>query len=162
MSAETLSIDVYQLTTLIAHAADGRLDDGPLSMSFFFRKLPKQRNYVVSCGLRSIVEYCHAVRFSSEELAVLDAHPILGPALQTEPGQKTRAALQAIDGFEGEIDAAPEGTLAFAGPALREDGSPLQVGGIPLTAYTPLLQVRASLPLCKLIETPWLSRIRCV
>ena len=60
MSAETLSIDVYQLTTLIAHAADGRLDDGPLSMSFFFRKLPKQRNYVVSCGLRSIVEYCHA------------------------------------------------------------------------------------------------------
>jgi len=159
VSAETLSIDVYQLTTLIAHAADGRLDDGPLSMSFFFRKLPKQRNYVVSCGLRSIIEYCQAIRFSSEELMVLGAHPILGPALKTEPGQRVLAALQAIDGFEGEIDAVPEGTLAFAGPALREDGSPLQVAGIPLTAYTPLLQVRASLPLCKLIETPWLSRI---
>jgi nicotinate phosphoribosyltransferase len=159
VSLDSLSVDVYQLTTLIAHAADGRMDDGPLSMSFFFRKLPKQRNYVVLCGIRSIVEHCQSLRFSAEELGLLDAHPILGPAMQTRPGQRVRAALAAIDGFEGEIDAAPEGTLAFAGPALREDGTPLLVSGVPLTAYTPLLQVRTSLPLCKLIETPWLSRI---
>ncbi|MBL8632320.1 MAG: hypothetical protein JNM40_03790 [Myxococcales bacterium] len=159
MSLDSLSIDVYQLTTLIAHAADGRIDDGPLAMSFFFRKLPKQRNYVVLCGIRSILEHCQSLRFSQEELELLDSHPILGPALQTRPGQRVRSELQAIDGFEGEIDAAPEGTLAFAGPALREDGTPLVVAGIPLTAYTPLLQVRTSLPLCKLIETPWLSRL---
>jgi len=157
--AHSLALDVYQLTTLIAHAAEGRLSDGLLSMSFFFRKLPKQRNYVVSCGLRSIVDYCHSLRFSASELATLDHHPILGPALRTGPGRLVREALCAIDGFEGEIDALPEGTLAFAGPALREDGSPLLIGGVPLTAYTPLLQVRTSLPLCKLIETPWLSRL---
>lgn len=159
MSLDSLSIDVYQLTTLIAHAADGRIDDGPLAMSFFFRKLPKQRNYVVLCGIRSIVEHCQSLRFSAQELRILDEHPILGPAMQTAPGQRVRQELQSIDGFEGEIDAAPEGTLAFAGPALREDGTPLLVAGAPLTAYTPLLQVRTSLPLCKLIETPWLSRL---
>ncbi len=159
MSLDALSIDVYQLTTLIAHAASGRLTDDSLSMSFFFRKLPKQRNYVVTAGLRSIVEYCHSLRFTSAELATLDSHPILGPALTTPFGKQVRAALAAIDGFEGDIDALPEGTLAFAGPALREDGTPLVVAGVPLTAYTPLLQVRTSLPLCKLIETPWLSRL---
>lgn len=159
MSLSALTLDVYQLTTLIAHAADGRLSDGPLAMSFFFRKLPKQRNYVVNCGLRSIVQHCQSLRFSAEELALLDSHPILGPALSTKTGQLVRDALARLDGFDGEIDAIPEGTLAFAGPAQREDGSPLLVSGTPLFAYTPLLQVRTDLTLCKLIETPWLSRI---
>lgn len=154
-----LSIDVYQLTTLIVHAAEGRLDGRPLGMCFLFRRLPNQRNYVVACGLRSILDFCESLRFSPEELRTIADHPVLGPALKTEPGQKVHEALARLDGFVGDIDALPEGTLAFAGPALDESGQPVLIDGTQLVAYTPLLQVRTDLVTAKLIETPWLSRL---
>ncbi len=169
-----LGLDVYQITTLIAHAAEGRLDPlvaGPsftplgganrptLGMSFFFRRLPKNRNYVVAAGLRSIVRHCQALRCSAEDLQTLDEHPLIGPALRTAPGQIVRDALCRLDGFVGDIDALPEGTLAFAGPAQDEKGRQVLVDGMPLYAYTPLIQVRTDMVFAKLIETPWLSRL---
>jgi nicotinate phosphoribosyltransferase len=156
MSLSTLTADVYQLTTLIAHADAGRLEQ-QLAMSFFFRKLPKNRNYVVFCGLRSILEHAAQMQLDAAELEMLLAHPIIGPALRTRP--EVIAALRGLDGFEGEIDALPEGTLAFAGPASRSDGKPLIVAGAPLNIYTPLLQIRTDMLRAKLIETPWLGRI---
>jgi nicotinate phosphoribosyltransferase len=159
VSLSALTLDVYQLTTLFAHAANGKLTNDPLSMSFFFRKLPKQRNYVVSCGLRSIIEHCQSLSFSAEELHFLRTHPVLEPVFNTPLGDRISAELSSLNGFEGDIDALPEGTLAFAGPALREDGTPFLIGGSPISAYTPLLQVQTKLSLCKLIETPWLSRL---
>lgn len=165
MSLSALGVDVYQLTTLIAHAAQGRLgtasgDPGSaLAMNFFFRRLPRQRNYVVTAGLRSILAHCRELRFDAEDLRMLDEHPVLAPALQTPAGQAVRAALLQLDGFVGEIDALPEGTLAFAGPARRPGGEPVVIDGVPLVAYTPLIQVRTDLVTAKLIETPWLSRL---
>jgi nicotinate phosphoribosyltransferase len=156
MSLDTLGIDVYQLTTLVAHADEGRLQHR-LSMGFFFRKLPKARNYVVFCGLRSILQHAAQLGFDAADLETLAAHPALGPALAARP--EVLAALRALDGFEGEIDALPEGTLAFAGPGLRTDGKPLVAAGVPLQLYTPLIQVKTDLPRAKLIETPWLARI---
>ena len=47
----------------------------------------------------------------------------------------------------------------FAGKASRTDGSPLEINGVPLSIYTPLLQVRTDLLRAKLIETPWLGFI---
>lgn len=158
--AHVFGLDVYQLTTLIAHAAEGRLHSSqPLWMSFFFRRLPRNRRFVLPVGLRSIVEHCQSLRLSHEELATLDQHPILGPALQTGPGRAVREALAALDGFVGDIDALPEGTPAFAGPALDRARQPVVIAGIPLFAYTPLVQVSTSMVLAKLIETPWLSRL---
>jgi nicotinate phosphoribosyltransferase len=157
---QAFGLDVYQLTTLIAHAAEGRLHSSqPLAMSFFFRRLPRARRFVVTAGLRSIVEHCRALRLSHEELATLDSHPILGPALASAAGRAVRQGLAALDGFVGDIDALPEGTLAFAGPALDRRRQPVVIAGVPLIAYTPLLQVRTSLIHSKLIETPWLSRL---
>lgn len=170
-SVQSLGLDVYQLTTLIAHAAEGRLarygeasqELGPLGMSFFFRRLPKNRNYVVAAGLHSIVEHCQGLRFSEAELKTLDEHPILGRPLATAPGQAVRDRLRCIDGFEGEIDALREGTLAFAGSARDTAGQRvmLRIGSeqVPIVAYTPLLQVRTELIFAKLIETPWLCRL---
>lgn len=155
-----LGLDVYQMTTLIAHAAEGRLySSRPLSMSFFFRRMPRKRSYVLPCGLRSILEHCQHLRLQHSELLTLDAHPLIGPSLQTAPGRAVRAALAALDGFEGDIDALPEGTPAFAGPALDRDRQPVVIDGIALVAYTPLIQVRTDLVRAKLIETPWLSRL---
>lgn len=165
MSLPALGIDVYQLTTLITQAAQGHLattpgaPSGALGMNFFFRRLPSQRNYVVAAGLRRIVEHCGELRFDADDLAMLDEHPVLGPALHSPPGQLVRAALARLDGFVGDIDALPEGTLAFAGPAYSSRGEPVVIDGTQLIAYTPLVQVRTDLVTAKLIETPWLSRL---
>ncbi len=159
MSARMMGIDVYQLTTLCAHAREGRLGHR-LAMSFFFRRLPRQRNFVVFCGLRAILEQCAEMRFDGADLTALRAHPLLGPAFARDPG--VLEALAAIDGFEGDIDALAEGTLAFAGAARCRDGSAFLVEGAPVIAYTPLLQARTDLVRAKLIETPWLSRINAM
>jgi nicotinate phosphoribosyltransferase len=156
MSLATLTLDAYQLTTLVAHADEGRIDD-QLAMAFFFRRLPPQRNYVLFCGLRSLLEHAAQMRLDGEELQALLDDPLLGPALRQRP--LVMSKLQEVDGFVGEIDALPEGTPAFAGPALRSDGRPWHCGGAQVNIYTPLLQVRTDLLRAKLIETPWLGRI---
>jgi nicotinate phosphoribosyltransferase len=156
MSLATLTVDAYQLTTLVAHADAGRLA-APVSMAFFFRKLPAQRNYVLFCGLRSLLEHASQMRLGDDDIGTLTGDPLLGPALKKRP--ELVRALQNLASFEGEIDALPEGTPAFAGPALRDDGKPFLVGETEVRVYTPLLQVRTDLLRAKLIETPWLGRI---
>jgi nicotinate phosphoribosyltransferase len=156
MSLDTMTIDAYQLTTLVAHADAGRTQ-AAMAMAFFFRKLPRNRNYVLFCGLRQILEHAAGMRFDAGEIETLLVDPLLGPALSARP--QLVAALWALDGFDGEIDALPEGTPAFAGPALCSDGRPFTVGETRIGIYTPLMQVRTDLLRAKLIETPWLGRI---
>ena len=156
MSRGTFGIDTYQLTTLIAHADAGRLEHD-VRMAFFFRRMPRSRAYCVFCGRRQILEHAAQMRFDAREMAALDAHPMLGPALRARPS--VRRALEALDGFAGDIDAMPEGTLAYAGPAVRTDGKPLDVLGARLVIYTPLLRVRTDMVRAKLIETPWLGYV---
>src|SRR5262249_8983173 len=122
MSLDTLAVDAYQLTTLLAHADAGRLTHR-VSMGFFFRKLPARRNYVVFYGLRWILEQAAQQSLAPDELDAISSHPTLGPALAARPA--VLDALRALRGFCGDIDALPEGTLAFAGPGLRSDGRPL-------------------------------------
>ena len=152
--SETLSLDTYQLTTLVAHADAGRLDH-TLSMAFFFRKMPKARNFVLSCGLRPLLAHAAALRFDPGDLEALRSHPLLGPALASRPALWD--SLVRLDGFDGELDALPDGTPAFAGPALRTDGTPFRIDDAQVTIYTPLAQVTCGLLQAKLIETPWLS-----
>lgn len=154
MTLATLGIDAYQLTTLLTHADEGRLDH-EVTMSFFFRRMPKERRFVLFAGLRRIVEHAAQMSLDGAELEALASHPSIGPALRARPVVTER--LRALRGFRGSIDAMPEGSVAFAGPASRTDGSPLLIGGAPLSVYTPLLQVRTDLLRAKLVETPWLG-----
>jgi nicotinate phosphoribosyltransferase len=156
MSLPTLGIDAYQLTTLLTHADEGRLDH-EVTMSFFFRRMPKDRRFVLFSGLRRVVEHAAQMSLDPHELSALKQHSAIGPALSARPAVLER--LQALRGFRGSIDAMPEGSVAFAGPASRTDGSPLSIAGEPLSIYTPLLQVKTDLLRAKLIETPWLGFI---
>lgn len=155
MSA-TLGIDAYHLTTLIAHADQGRLDHR-VAMCFFFRSMPRARNYVVFCGLRQVLAHAASMHFDAKDLETIRQHPILGPALAARPA--VWQALERLDGFEGDIDALPEGTLAYAGPGIRTTGEPFIVAGTQVILYTPLIQTRTDMVRAKLIETPWLSRM---
>lgn len=154
MSLPTLGIDAYQLTTLLTHADEGRLDH-EVTMSFFFRRMPPGRRFVLFSGLRRILEHAAQMSLDPNELAALESHSAIGPALLARPAVGER--LKALRGFRGSIDAMAEGSVAFAGPASRTDGSPLVIGGAPLSIYTPLLQVKTDLLRAKLIETPWLG-----
>jgi nicotinate phosphoribosyltransferase len=156
MSLATLGVDTYQITTLVTHADAERLAQR-VSMSFFFRKLPKSRNFVVFCGLRQILAHAAQMRLDADDLDVLAKHPLLGPALAARPA--VIEALRALDGFDGEIDAIAEGTLAFAGPGVRTDGKPLRIADAQLQLYTPLMQVRTDMIRAKLLETPWLGYV---
>lgn len=154
MTTATLGIDAYQLTTLLTHADEQRLNQ-EVSMAFFFRRMPKNRAFVLFSGLRRILEHAEQMRIDEGELAMLEGHSAIGPALAARPAVVER--LRALRGFVGSIDAMPEGSIAFAGPAARTDGTPLMIGGAPLSIYTPLLTVRTDMLRAKLIETPWLG-----
>ncbi len=156
MSLATMGIDAYQLTTLVAHADAGRLDH-QVSMSFFFRRMPAHRNFVVFAGLRQVLEHAAQMGFDEGDLALFDNHPIVGAALQSRPALRT--ALRQMKGFVGEIDAVPEGTLVYADAARDATGAPVQIAGAPLRIYTPMIQVRTDMVRAKLIETPWLGYI---
>jgi nicotinate phosphoribosyltransferase len=154
MTTATLGIDAYQLTTLLTHADEERLDQ-EVSMAFFFRRMPKNRAFVLFSGLRRILEHAEQMRIDEGELDALKHHSAIGPALAARAEVVER--LRALRGFVGSIDAMPEGSTAFAGPAARTDGSPLMIAGSPLSIYTPLLQVKTDMLRAKLIETPWLG-----
>ncbi len=154
--SDTLGVDAYQLMTLVAHFDAERLEQR-LAMAFFFRKLPHERNFVVFCGLRQVLEHAQSMRFSPEDLGTLSGHPLLGPAIAARPALLRK--LQDFDGFRGDIDGLPEGTLAFAGPGLRETGEPFTILGTRVQLYTPLLQIVTGMLEAKLVETPWLSSI---
>ena len=156
MTLATLGIDTYQLTTLVAHADAGRLDHR-VTMAFFFRRLPKTRNYVVACGIRHALAHGAQLALGDAEIATLMGHPLLGPALDARPALVH--ALRSLYGFDGEIHAVPEGTLLYSGPGLRTDGTPIVVGGAPLQLYTPMLRIETDIVRAKLVETPWLGYI---
>jgi nicotinate phosphoribosyltransferase len=119
--------------------------------------MPRSRGYVVFCGLRRILEHAAQMGIDGPDLDALLRHPVLGPALAARPALVS--ALRELSGFTGEIDAMAEGTLAFAGPAVRTDGRPLDVAGARLVIYTPLVRVRTDMVRAKLLETPWLGYV---
>lgn len=161
LSNPATQIDLYQLTSLVPHFDAGKANV-PVTMAFFSRRLPKgldgqpTRGYLLWVGLRRCLEWLSTVRFDAARIETLCAHPLLGPALTARP----ELVAQLRDWrFRGEIDAPPEGTALVAGPAVRMDGTPLEVDGVRPAAQTPYLVVRCDLLTAKLIETPLLSII---
>src|SRR5688572_22628082 len=111
MSLPTLGIDAYQLTTLLTHADEGRLDH-EVSMAFFFRRMPKHRRFVLFSGLERILEHAAQMSLDMNEVDQLANHTAIGPALKARPAVVER--LRRLRGFSGSIDAMPEGSVAFA------------------------------------------------
>ncbi len=154
-------LDLYQLTSLVPHW-DAGLATMPVTMSFFSRRLPRDedgtplRGFLLWTGLHKALEWLSNARFDEEALETLQAHPALGAALRARP--ELVAALRAWR-FTGEIDAPPEGTPLWAGPAVDAAGARLDVDGVRPAAQTPYLVVRTDLLSAKLIETPLLSII---
>lgn len=157
MNTDALMVDLYQIATLFAHEGiDPARINQRVQMSFFSRKVPNNRNYIMFVGLRSILE--HMKQFDhgtvSEMIWELSKHPMIGPVLAKHAD--IFAHLK-FDDFH--LMSMQEGTLAFAAPGFREDGSPFLINDKHINVYEPYMQVETSFILSKLIETPWLSYV---
>jgi nicotinate phosphoribosyltransferase len=155
-----MPVDLYQLTSLVTHHRAG-LTHQPVVMTFFSRRLPQApstgapaRGFVLFAGLERALAWLRDARFERDALATLCADPMLGPALSQHPELVEALAEWR---FSGEVRAPREGTPIFCGPAVRSDGTPLEVEGCRPAAYCPYFVITCDLLTAKLIETPLLS-----
>lgn len=117
-----LFTDLYELTMMQAYWAQDMMDTAVFSL--FTRRLPPRRNYILACGLHTVLEQLQALRFEEADLAYLEGLGLFSDGF-----------LDYLSGFRfsGEVHAVEEGT--------------------PLFANEPLLEVIAPLPEGQLIET---------
>jgi len=122
-----LFTDLYQLTMLQAYYAERMT--APAVFELFFRKFPKQRNYVMAAGLNDALDFLENLRFSENELEWLRKnHPFKEEFLDRLREFR----------FTGDVYAVAEGTLVFENE--------------------PVLQVIAPLPEAQLVETYLLNQ----
>jgi nicotinate phosphoribosyltransferase len=108
-AAETsLLTDLYELNMAAGYHREGH--DETAIFELFVRKLPPRRDWLVCAGLGPTLRLLTEMRFGPRELEYLSTRGF-------EPSFLDRLA---VFRFSGDVDAMPEGTLAFAGePLLR-------------------------------------------
>ena len=123
-----LTTDLYQLTMTQAYYAEGL--NGQAVFDLFVRRLPPSRNYLVACGLASILDLLENVRFESGDLEYLSGL-----------GRFTPEFIDRLADFrfEGDVYAMPEGTVFFPNE--------------------PVVEVVAPLPQAQLVETYLLNQM---
>ncbi len=122
MNHKGLFTDLYELTMAQSYLEHNKT--GRAVFSLFVRKLPQNRNFLVSCGLEPLLEVLENFRFSEEDLKYLSSLRLFkGWFLDYLREYRFRSDLYAI----------PEGRIVFQ--------------------KEPLLQVEGSLPDVQILET---------
>ncbi len=124
-----LFTDLYQLTMLQAYFEERMTERAVFSL--FVRRLPRNRNFLVACGLDTVLDYLETLRFSQQDLAYLDTLGMFSGGF---------LSWLADFRFTGDVHAVREGT--------------------PVFANEPILEVEASLPEAQLIETFVLNQVQ--
>ncbi|MFQ5571500.1 MAG: nicotinate phosphoribosyltransferase, partial [Rhodothermales bacterium] len=103
-----LFTDLYQLTMLQAYFAEGMDEEAVFDL--FVRRL-RTRNYLVACGLETVLHFLETLRFTPEALAYLDTL-----------GLFTSDFLVYLAGFRfsGDVYAVAEGTPVFPDAPILE------------------------------------------
>lgn len=114
-TASPLLTDLYQLTMLQAYWASGMNETAAFEL--FVRSLPPGRNFLLAAGLETVVDYLLGLRFADDDLAWL-----------ASTGRFDAAFLDSLRDFRfsGDLDAMPEGTVAFADEPLLRVTAPLR------------------------------------
>ncbi|MDZ7669694.1 MAG: nicotinate phosphoribosyltransferase [Gammaproteobacteria bacterium] len=113
-TSAALFTDFYELTMAQAYVAEGML--APATFSLFYRTLPDERNYLLSCGADDVADFLSEVRFSDDDLTFL-----------RDTGRFSDAFLDYLADFHftGEVMAVPDGTPVFPQEPLVEVTAPL-------------------------------------
>lgn len=123
-----LFTDLYELTMLQAYFEEGMEEEAVFSL--FVRRLPPRRNFLLACGLDTVLDYLESVRFSDDDLAYL-----------ASLDKFSNRFLDWLRDFQfiGDVRAVPEGT--------------------PVFADEPILEVSAPLPQAQIVETFVMNQI---
>lgn len=123
-----LFTDLYELTMTQAYVEEGLTDEAVFSL--FVRRLPERRNFLIACGLGTVLDYLERLSFSDTDIEYL-----------ATLGQFSDRFLNWLRDFHfsGEVRAVPEGT--------------------PVFADEPILEVVAPLPEAQLVETFIMNQI---
>lgn len=101
----SLLTDLYELTMAAAYWASGRNEQAVFEL--YFRRLPKNRSYIIAAGLEQALEYISNLHFTEEQLTWLKSVPAFQEVDQAffEYLGKYR--------FSGDVWGIPEGTPVF-------------------------------------------------
>lgn len=109
-----LLVDQYELTMLQAYWAEEMFDRATFSL--FVRRLPEGRNYLLACGLDTVLTLLEDFRFSEDACRHLKETGTFDPRFV-----EWLAELR----FTGEVRAVPEGTPVFPDEPLLEIEAPM-------------------------------------
>lgn len=123
-----LFTDFYELSMLEAYGREGMTEEAVFSLAV--RRLPERRNFLLACGIDSVLDALQALRFTDADIAYLAGL-----------GSFSDDFLGRLRGFRftGEVHAMPEGT--------------------PVFANEPLLEIIAPIAECQLIETLVMNQV---
>jgi nicotinate phosphoribosyltransferase len=128
MTSSALFTDLYELSMMQAYRLESMT--GTAVFSLFVRRLPPERNFLIACGLDTVLDYLEALEFREEEIDFLSSLSLFRPDF-----------LESLRGFcfTGDVFAVPEGT--------------------PVFENEPLLEIVAPLPEAQLVETMVLNQM---
>ena len=109
-----LLTDQYELTMAQAYWAEGLNKRAVFSL--FVRRLPASRNYLLACGLDTVLGYLEGLHVSAQAVAHLGSTGVFERGFLDWLGHLR---------FTGDVWAMPEGTPLFAGEPLLEVEAPL-------------------------------------
>jgi nicotinate phosphoribosyltransferase len=123
-----LFTDLYELTMLQAYFHEKMNREAVFSL--FVRQLPRERNFLMACGLDTVLAYLENLTFTRDSLDYLRSL-----------GQFSESFLEWLGHFRftGSVRAVPEGT--------------------PVFANEPILEITAPLPQAQIIETFVMNQI---
>lgn len=123
-----LFTDLYELTMLQAYVEEGMHDEAVFSL--FVRRLPRRRNYLLACGLDTVLHYLETLKFTLDSLDYL-----------ASLGRFSDRFLRWLADFHftGNVYAMLEGT--------------------PVFANEPIIEIVAPLPQAQLVETFIMNQI---
>lgn len=107
--SESLLLDLYELT--MAESYSLYRSEVSATFDLFIRNMPRNRSYLVFCGLQSALEYIKGLRFSKEDIDYLHKLKMFSPGF-----------LSLLENFKfsGDVWAMREGEVFFPGePVLR-------------------------------------------
>ncbi len=109
----SLLTDLYEITMAASYHRLGRNE--PAVFELFIRKLPPHRDWMLVCGLGPTLRLVSEMRFGPSELEYLGTLGFGADFLSYLEGYR----------FSGDIEAMPEGTIAFANEPLVRVTAPL-------------------------------------
>lgn len=112
-----LATDLYELTMAAGYFRAGRNEEAAFEL--FVRNLPPRRSYLVVAGLAQAVHYLLNLRFTPAAVDYLRSQPAFRHA-----GDAFFDYLRDFS-FSGDLDAMPEGTVAFENEPLLRVTAPI-------------------------------------